>query len=245
MNDRLLTAPRRLLPPILVALALACPLQGLGQTQAATQPLETIAAAAEQHARQFAKAQGLADAEVRAGSLDPRLRLKLCEAPLETFSNDNALRGGRTTVGVRCTGAAPWTLYVPVNVTAYTYIVLVDGPLPRGTVLNASHLRREQRPLHALPPQYLTDIDQAVGRTLTRAVSGATVASPNMLQTRDLVAKGQEVTILATGAKVQVRMAGVALQKGQQGERIDVKNTSSGKTVQAVIVDGGTVQVAL
>lgn len=245
MKDRVLTAHRRLLLPILVALVLAFPLPGHGQAGAVTQPLDSIAAAAEGHARQLARDLGLADAEVRAGSLDARLRLKQCELPLETFSNDNNLRGGRTTVGVRCSGSAPWTLYVSVAVTAYTYIVLVDGPLPRGTVLNASHLRREQRPLTALPPQYLTDIEQALGRVLTRAVSGATVASPNMLQTRDLVAKGQDVTILATGANVQVRMAGVALQKGQEGERIDVKNTSSGRTVQAVVVDGATVQVSL
>ncbi|MDY6981501.1 MAG: flagellar basal body P-ring formation chaperone FlgA [Pseudomonadota bacterium] len=245
MKDRVLTAHRRLFLPILVVLALAWPLPGHAQAGGATQPLESIAAAAEDHARQLAQDLGLDDAEVRAGSLDNRLRLKQCELPLETFSNDNNLRGGRTTVGVRCSGAAPWTLYVPVGVTAYTWIVLVDGPLPRGTVLNASHLRREQRPLNALPPQYLTNLDQAIGRTLTRAVSGATVASPNMLQTRDLIAKGQDVMILATGAKVQVRMAGVALQKGQEGDRIDVKNTSSGKTVQAVVVDGATVQVPL
>lgn len=244
MNARILTAHRRLLLPILVSLALAFPLPGHGQS-GGTQPLDTIAAAAEGHARQLAQDLGLSDADIRAGALDTRLRLKQCELPLETFSNDNNLRGGRTTVGVRCSGAAPWTLYVPVAITAYTYIVLVDGPLPRGTVLNASHLRREQRPLNALPPQYLTDVDQALGRTLTRAVTGTTIASPNLLQTRDLVAKGQDVTILATGATVQVRMAGVALQKGQQGERIDVKNTSSGKTVQAVIVDGATVQVPL
>lgn len=243
MKDRLLTAHRRLLLPILIALALAFPLHGRGQDE--LQPLDTIAAAAERRARQLAQDQGLADAEVRATALDTRLRLKRCEVPLETFNNDSNLRGGRTTIGVRCTGAAPWTLYVPVAVTAHTYIVLVEGPLPRGTVLDAAHLRLEKRPLHALPPQYLTDIEQAVGRTLTRAVTGTTIASPNLLQARDLVVKGQDVTILAAGTNVQVRMAGVALQKGQLGERIDVKNTSSGKTVQAVIVDGSTVQVAL
>jgi flagellar basal body P-ring formation protein FlgA len=155
------------------------------------------------------------------------------------------LRGGRVTIGVRCAGSSPWLLYVPVAITAQTAIVLIDGPLPRGTILNASHLRVEERPLTALPPQYVGSTEQLLGRELTRAVTGATIATPNMVQTRDLVAKGQDVTILATGANIQVRMAGVALQKGQQGERIDVKNASSGKTLQAVIVDAGTVEVRL
>lgn len=245
MNACLLTLARRAYLPILLALGLASPLPGRAQAGAELQPLATIAAAAEDHARKQLAGQDLAGAEVKASALDSRLRLKLCDVPLESSSNDNNLRGGRITVAVRCQGTAPWTLYVPVGVDAYLYIVLIEGPLPRGTLLNEAHLRREQRPLTALPPQYLTRLDQVVGQELARAVTGSTVASPNLLQARDLVAKGQDVTILATGTKVQVRMPGIALQKGQKGERIDVKNTSSGKTVRAVIMDGGTVQVQL
>jgi len=245
MQIRFLTAHRALLLPALVALSLAYPLPGRGQVPTDSQPLADITAAAEAHAHTLLQDQNLPGAVVKAGNLDARLRLKLCDIPLETFSNDNNLRAGRTTIGVRCAGNSPWQLYVPVTITADTNIVVIDGPLPRGTVLSAAHLRLEPRPLSALPPQYLTSTDHALGRELTRAVNGATVASPNMLQARDLVAKGQDVTILATGVNIQVRMAGVALQKGQQGERIDVKNSSSGKTVQAVILDGATVQVQL
>lgn len=244
MKFRFLTVHRHLYLPVLAALLLALPQSGRSQA-ADMQPLATIATAAEAHARTLLKGQDLAKATVQASALDQRLRLKNCEAPLETFSNDNNLRGGRVTVGVRCPGTTPWTLYVPVSITAHIYIVVIDGPLPRGTVLNEAHVRLEQRPLNALPPQYLTSAEQVIGHTLTRSVNGSTIASPNLLQARDLVAKGQDVTILASGANIQVRMAGVALQKGQQGERIDVKNMSSGKTVQAVIIDGATVQVSL
>ena len=240
-----LAACRRCWLPALFALGLVLPLRAPAQPALAMQALGDIAAAAENHARASLEQQNLADADVKAGALDGRLRLKNCELPLETFSNDSNFRGGRMTVGVRCTGAAPWTLYVPVTVLAETAIVLVQGPLPRGTILQDSHLKLEERALNALPPQYLTSTEQLIGRELTRAVVGATVATPNLVQARDLIAKGQDVTILATGANIQVRMAGVALQKGQQGERIDVQNSSSGRTVQAVIVDGGTVQVAL
>jgi flagella basal body P-ring formation protein FlgA len=244
MSFRFLTVHRRLWLPVLVALGLGFTDRAPAQT-VATQPLSDIAAAAETHARSSLQDQNLADAEVKAGALDGRLRLKACELPLETFSNDNELRGGRMTIGVRCSGASPWTLYVPVAVLAQTSIVMIEGPLPRGMILNAAHLRLESRPLTALPPQYMTSTDQVLGRELTRAVSGTTVATANIVQARDLIAKGQDVTILATGANIQVRMAGVAMQKGQQGERIDVQNSSSGRTVQAVIVDSGTVQIEL
>lgn len=246
MKARFLTAHRRLGLPVLVALGLALPLPSPAQAQAFdAQPLETIAAAAEDHARALMQEQQVADADVRAAALDTRLRLKRCERPLDTFSNANSLRAGRVTVGVRCTGSTPWTLYVPVNVVAQTSIAVIAGPLPRGTLLTEAHVHLEQRALSALPAQYVASLDQLVGRELTRAVSGTIVATPNMVKARDLVAKGQDVVILATGANIQVRMAGVALQKGQQGERIDVKNLSSGRTVQARILDGATVQVQL
>jgi flagella basal body P-ring formation protein FlgA len=231
--------------PALLALGLALPAPAQTVSDAATQPLAEIATVAEDYARTLMQDPVYAAAEVSAGALDARLRLKLCEKPLETFSNNTDIRGGRLTVGVRCTGVAPWTLYVPVAIAAKTSIVVIDGPLPRGTLLTEANLRLEQRALTALPPQYLTSVDQVLGRELTRAVNGATVATPAMLQARDLVAKGQDVVIMATGSSIQVRMAGVALQKGQQGERINVQNTTSGKTIQAVIVDGATVQVAL
>ncbi len=243
MRIRFLTAHRHLGLPVLVALALAFPLPARAQLDA--QPLADIAAAAENHARTLVREQGLGKAEISAGALDGRLRLKSCEAPLETFSHDENVRGGRVTVGVRCTGAAPWTLYVPVSVAAQAEIAVIAGPLPRGTLLTETNVRLERRSLNSLPPQYLSSLDQLVGHELTRAVTGTTVATPNMLKARDLVAKGQDITILATGQNIQVRMAGVALQKGQQGQRIDVKNLSSGRTVQAVIVDAATVQVQL
>lgn len=244
MKARFLTAHSRLWLPVLVAIGLAAPLP-LPAQDVETQPLAEIAALAEGHARSLLAGQELAGAEVKASALDSRLRLKLCDAPLETSSNDNNLRGGRLTVGVRCAGTSPWLLYVPVAITARIPIVIIDGPLPRGTLLNAANLRLEERPLTALPPQYVSSTEQLLGRELTRAVTGATVATPNMVQARDLVQKGQDVMILATGANIQVRMAGVALQKGQQGERIDVKNASSGKTLQAVILDAATVEVQL
>ena|SRR5690625_4909016 len=48
--------------------------------------------------------------------LDPRLRLRQCTEALETFSPHAQHRPGHLTVGVRCRGAHPWTLYVPVRV---------------------------------------------------------------------------------------------------------------------------------
>src|SRR5690606_24279914 len=180
---------------------------------------------------------------VTATGLDERLRLRQCELPLEGFNAASAMRGGRVTVGVRCSGSSPWTLYVPVTITADVSVVQLQGPLARGTILGEHNLDVVQQPMNTLPQDYLVSRDQAVGRELTRAVRGNAIATLNMLRIRELVSKGQEVVILAKSGMVEVRMAGVALEKGQQGQRIDVRNANSGRTVEAEIYNESTVRV--
>ncbi len=217
-----------------------------GLAQEALQSLDSIMQSAEQHARAELAGQQLTNVEVRANPLDTRLRLKTCEQPLETFSTTTtALRSGRATVGVRCSGSSPWTLYVPVSIAAQVAAVRLRGPLARGTLISTADVELVSAALASLPPNHLASIDQVVGRELQRSISTDTVVTLNMLLTRALISKGQGVSIVARGAKVEVRMAGTALQNGQQGDRISVKNTNSGRTIEAVVVSADTVSVQL
>ena len=47
---------------------------------------------------------------------DPRLRLARCEEPLSLALPPGGPRSGSITVGVRCTGERPWSLFVPARV---------------------------------------------------------------------------------------------------------------------------------
>lgn len=234
-----LSALPGLVLPVLMLLSLPAVAQVGVQEHAA------ITRAAEQHARTLVAGQNLVDITVSAGPLDSRLRLAACGLPLETLSNPGALRGGRVTVGVRCTGAAPWTLYVPVRIEAQVAVVQLQGPLPRGTVLAAEHMKLTRVALATLPQHYFADPAQLLGQQLTRAIGTDTLATQSLVQVKDLVSKGQTVVILAQGERLAVRMDGVALQKGQLGERIPVRNSNSGRTVEAVVVDAATVQVQM
>ena len=211
------------------------------------QPLDTIQRVAETHARRLLTGEDLASVDVRAGALDTRLRLRECEQALEAFSNQDAsqMRGGRATIGVRCNGASPWTLYVPVSISAQATVVRLREPLQRGTILNESHLELVSAPVTGLPQHYMGRLDQVVGQELLRNVGPGTIATLHLLKARSLISKGQEVVILARGGRVEVKMAGVALQNGQQGERINVQNSASGRTVEAVIVNESTVRVQM
>ena len=97
---------------------------------ATTQSIDDVQAAAEEfvrsrlpasHAKQF----------VTAAKLDSRLRVGSCAQPLETFEQSATNLGERVTVGVRCSAANTWTLYVPVLVEVEIPVLVLRRALAR------------------------------------------------------------------------------------------------------------------
>ena len=150
------------------------------------QPVQSAAADSESHeairtaATEFARRQidktGLSDIQVQAAGLDPRLRLAACEIPLEAFSTSKSGQLARTTVGVRCSGRNPWTLYVPVTIEAQADVVFTRRPLLRGEALTTEVLEIRKLPLSRLPHRHLSSPGQLAGMetTVDRALGGAT-----------------------------------------------------------------------
>ena len=204
---------------------------------------ETIRAVATEFARAQIDEPGLEDIQVTASRLDPRLRLAPCEKPLEAFSTGNTRQLARTTVGVRCTGEKPWTLYVPVTVDALVSVVYTSRPLLRGEVLTPDTLELREVPLNKLPFNHLKDAAQLTGMETARPLQAGVAITLNAIKPRQLIKQGQQVAIIASNGGIQVRMNGVALRSGSQGDLIPVQNRSSGRTVEAEVLDAGTVKV--
>src|SRR5690606_10171789 len=101
--------PTSLLGALVVALALppahatTLPEQLIGATQA------FLERAVSEHLER-SQIQGRSDIEINR--LDPRLRLPLCDKPLDVTLESPAQPIGRVTTRVRCDGSSPWTVFV-------------------------------------------------------------------------------------------------------------------------------------
>jgi len=237
MNNKLVNA---LTSSLVLSAALLYSLQSRADE---IQSLQEVQTTAETYALGQMQDRQYSDLQVVSTTLDNRLRLKACEHPLEAFGSTGGERSGRITVGIRCNSATPWTLYVPVQVRASVSVLSIANTMPKDAVLAASDLVQVNRNVQELPPSYLSEMSAVVGKQLTRTVQANSLLTQAMVQQRLLVTKGQEVTILADGQNFAVKMMGTALQAGTAGQQIGVKNTTSGRTVEAVIVDAGTVRV--
>ncbi|WP_006787313.1 flagellar basal body P-ring formation chaperone FlgA [Thiorhodospira sibirica] len=183
--------------------------------------------------------------EVDVSRLDARLRLRACSQPLEAFLAPGGRTTGSTTVGISCSAPAPWSLYIPVTVGVSGEVLVAARSLPRGTVLAAQDIRLERRDITRLTSGYLSDPVAVRSMVLRRAVASGTTLIPNMLEAQRMVQRGQNVVLLAQSDNFSIRMSGEALGDAAYGELVKVRNRSSRRVVEGVVVSAGVVSVNL
>lgn len=184
-------------------------------------------------------------AVVTAGALDSRLRLKRCDTALVPYLPPGTKVGANTTVGVRCKGPKPWKLFVPVRVGVSAPILVATRPLARGAVLTPDDVMAVHRELNTLHSGYIKAGEPVAGLVLKRRLPEGQALRPELLTTPQVIRRGQSLTIVSadrTGS-VAIRMAGIALSDGRMGERIRVKNQSSGRTIEGVVRSSERVEI--
>jgi flagella basal body P-ring formation protein FlgA len=179
--------------------------------------------------------------DVETVAVDERLKLPRCSQALHA-ELQNPLRSGRGTVAVSCAGATPWRLYVPVRAVQQIEVLITRRSVQAGTILSAEDFVATPRPSTALPLEYLTDAQQAVGLTVRRTIPAGTVLAPGVLDFPQLVERGSLVTLISSGGPVFVKSEGVALEPGRLKQRIRVRS-QSGRVVEGMVQAQGQVRV--
>ena len=202
--------------------------------------------------RQAASAHALANyteadkgISVKVTRLDRRLRLNRCDEPLETFSSPGGSNKFKQTVGVRCPGTSPWSIYVPVSIKLKMKIVIANRELARGTLITAGDIRLEEREVSLLRRGFFEQPERLIGMHLKKSLREKDVISPRQLTAPQTIKRGSQVTILGQVGSLKVRMEGKALADGAVGQRIKVQNKSSNRRIEAMVIAPGIVEVSL
>lgn len=185
------------------------------------------------------------DQELRIDLVEPdaRLKLSVCDKPVAVEPlHAGALRSAMT-LAVSCAGERRWRVYVTARVSAMGEVVVARRPLAPGAVLTAQDVAIDRRALTDLALGYLKQVDAAIGSTLRQPVAEGAVILPGQLVQPRAVRRGQQVVIEAVRGPMQVNGSGEALADGMPGERIKVRNSGSGRVVEATVRPDGRVRV--
>jgi flagella basal body P-ring formation protein FlgA len=218
----------------------ALALLGMGGARAATvQSLATLEQTAVQAVRDAAPTG--ARVVAHAGTLDPRLRLPACSQPPLAHAPSLGRAPSRLSIAVSCPTGPGWTVRVPVQVEIYRKVAVADHALTRGDAIAPGDIQLEERNVVRLGYGYIVNPSQLVGRSVRRSVTRGTAITPAMLKPRELVHRGQPVSVIATVGQVEVRTTGVALATGKLGAVIRVRSDGCHCVVQGKVQSDGTI----
>jgi len=226
----------------LFALVMLAVLLGSAASARADESLEAAERVAAVARATAIRESGRTASELEVGLIDPRLRLRACDTEPTGRLTPGTRSSTQLTVEVRCPGP-PWRQFVPVRIHAEEPVVIAARPLGRLEVVTAADVTLVRRDLAGLPSGYFRSVDDVVGRIAQRTIGSGEVLSPSTARRPPLVRRGQTVTLIARAGGLAVRSAGVVQGDGGLDERVRVRNSASGRTVEGFVRSSDTVEV--
>lgn len=180
--------------------------------------------------------------EITVSPVFPR-GLAACDT-LEPFMPSGARLWGRTTVGVRCSGARPWTMYLQARVAVHATYYTAARAMAPGEMLSAADLIPREGDLTMMPQAIVTDPTQAVGAvTLQRLAAGLPLRT-DMLKGAGAISIGQSVRVVTGGDGFSISAEGSAMNNATPGQQVRVK-TAGGQIISGIAKDSSTVEIRL
>lgn len=184
-----------------------------------------------------------ADISVQAGALDSRTQLSKCRQAVDIdFAPGQGIRA-RTTLSLHCPDTPGWRLYLPMSIRQRQAVWVARNSIANGTALQASQWQRETRDISNLPASVITD-DNLAGYQTRMTVAAGAVLTEALVAGKTVIKRGQSVSVLAIHGSIVITASGEALTDAAIGERIQVRNRSSGRVIEAIVINAEQVQAA-
>lgn len=185
-----------------------------------------------------------ADIKVQAGMLDARTQLSKCQRPINIdFAPGQGIRA-KTNLSLLCPDRPGWRLFLPMTITRRSAVWVARNSIATGTALQSSQWQRELRDIAGLPASAITNNDLSGYQTRMTIAAGA-VLTQALVSGKTLVKRGQSLTLIASQGNIAITATVEALDNGAVGERIHVRNTASGRVIEAEVVSAEQVRTVL
>lgn len=90
---------------------------------------------------------------------------------------------------------------------------------------------------------YIEKIEDVVSKEAKRRIREGNIILSDYIKEKPLINFGDIVTIIKNGKGFSIKAKGIAISRGCKGEKVSVRNLSSQKIVEAIVIDRGRVEV--
>ena len=115
-----------------------------------------------------------------------------------------------------------------------TDVLVLAKNISKGEVISQNHLKIESRPDRQIRGAY-KDLRNVLGRKAKNNLAAGTIIKPRHLNIVFTINKEDSVLIIASNAAITITTAAIALENGQIGDMIPVRNVNSQKILKVII----------
>lgn len=188
-----------------------------------------------------------AEVKVEVTRLPEDVLLPVGEVSLSVDAMPTTRLPGNTTlmVVIMLDGKPYKKVPVPVDVKLVGQVVVAARTIKRYEVISRDAVRVETRDISQLYNGAIPSIEEVVGKCATRTIQPGSPIEQDCLEKAPVMTRGTRVTILAVKGGVRVTAIGEALEDGQEGQVIRVRNLDTNRQIQGVVRDAATVEVII
>lgn len=175
-------------------------------------------------------------------SLNSTAALAPCTQALTVSPSDaGASLLARQRLDVRCADQPGWAVVVSSQASVFVPAVFSSQTIERGQTIGAPQLSLQELDVGKASRGFFTDLDDVVGMGAKRRIRPNQALSPSLLTKPLLIKRGQQVKIVASHDGIAASTMGEALENGELKAVIRVRNLSSGRTIEAKVLEAGVV----
>lgn len=207
-----------------------------------------ISAALKQHVEQeLSNYQQRQSFKASKQKIDLRIADATQEQPCDSwlFSRPNADHPpiGRVGYRIECLQPSPWTSRAIAEVHVWTSVVVAAKTLERDTQIGIADIKLATFDLAKLNDAALFHQADVLNKRVRRRIAAGQSILSFQLESPELVQRGDMVTLVVKIDGFSASTRGTALEDGKLNERVKVRNNSSNKVLEGIVLGDGQVMV--
>jgi flagella basal body P-ring formation protein FlgA len=159
-------------------------------------------------------------------------------------SKPSSIPAGRIRLTIKC-DSPKWHFRASAKVDLWMKLVVAKRDLQRGEILTGDLLDKRSLNIASHLHGMEININNLIGMQVRRDISSGDVINRRLLEKQYLVNRDQHIELQVSTPTFNASVTAIALEDGQLGQRIKVKNLTSGQVVEGQVIGKGTVKIFL